>query len=464
MLITTTLWGQSKKNEISTLLEKNSTPDKNNLYTPSLLDYFIYKQINTISGTNIKEGKVYSTSATIDEKSITANYSIKTGKIFYLQPTVSGTAEKGALNIFSDKKYQKTLSGGSNFQWFPFANTIGFSEGTRIKLHNEMRFKEFSYNKIDKALRIKKLSDIINSYKEAYENNDSKAFINKIDEKKEGIYDDITTKNIEVLKSLNSYKNLLAKYNVIKTKENKEKTYREIYESLNKLDPEDIENYIDDQYTTEQDSLQLSIKPAYSIKWISGGIKYNVNPQQVLLDTITSGIKPEKFLNEYLTAKIVFNYLRVRNNNNKDKIYISPSINFSSERNFTSKNQRTVNFGTNTSVGGISTQNIDEKSYYISIPNRANVFYLDIPITYFFTKRNYGIDLGMKLGTNDPEDDNISARIGIYVPLGKDENIVFIEPMLKFQKLFSSGKNEFIKDNLLFGFNIAVSLPQYLKE
>jgi hypothetical protein len=70
----------------------------------------------------------------------------------------------------------------------------------------------------------------------------------------------------------------------------------------------------------------------------------------------------------------------------------------------------------------------------------------------------------MKLGINDPEDNNISARIGVYVPLGKEENIVFIEPMLRFQKLFSSGKNEFIKDNLLFGFNIAVLLPQYLKK
>jgi hypothetical protein len=35
-----------------------------------------------------------------------------------------------------------------------------------------------------------------------------------------------------------------------------------------------------------------------------GGIKYNVNPQQVLLDTITSGIKPEKFLNRILNYKI----------------------------------------------------------------------------------------------------------------------------------------------------------------
>lgn len=463
LVITVNLAGQSKKNEISDLLKENSESDNNSLYTSSVLDYFIYKQINTISGTNIKEGKVYGTSATIDEKSITANFSIKIGKTFYLQPTLSGTAEKGMLNIFSDKKYQKTLSGGSNFQWFPFANKIGFSKGTRIKLHNEMRFKEFSYNRINKELQIKKLTGIINSYKKTYENEDSKSFINKIDEKEQGIYDDITIKNIEILNSLNSYKKLLAKYNVIKLEEkNNEKTYREIYESLNKLKPIEIENYIDDQYTSEQDSLQLNIKPAYSITWISGGIKYNVNPQQVLLDTITSGIKPDKFLNEYLTTKLAFNYLRVRNNT--DKIYISPSINFSSERNFSPEIQRTVNFGTNTSVGGVSTTNIDEKSYYISIPDRANIFYLDIPITYFCSKKNYGIDLGMKLGINDPEDNNISARIGVYVPLGKEENIVFIEPMLRFQKLFSSGKNEFIKDNLLFGFNIAVLLPQHLKE
>jgi hypothetical protein len=169
-----------------------------------------------------------------------------------------------------------------------------------------MRFKEFSYNKINKELQIKKLTSIINSYKKTYENEDSKSFINKIDEKEQGIYDDITVKNIEILNSLNSYKKLLAKYNVIKLEEkkNNEKTYREIYELLNKLKPIEIENYIDDQYTSEQDSLQLNIKPAYSIKWISGGIKYNVNPQQVLLDTITSGIKPEKFLNRILNYKI----------------------------------------------------------------------------------------------------------------------------------------------------------------
>jgi hypothetical protein len=120
LVITVNLAGQSKKNEISDLLKENSESDNNSLYTSSVLDYFIYKQINTISGTNIKEGKVYGTSATIDEKSITANFSIKISKTFYLQPTLSGTAEKGILNIFFREKIPKNAIWWFKFSMVPF--------------------------------------------------------------------------------------------------------------------------------------------------------------------------------------------------------------------------------------------------------------------------------------------------------------------------------------------------------
>ena len=157
-----------------------------------------------------------------------------------------------------------------------------------------------------------------------------------------------------------------------------------------------------------------------------------------------------------------YNYLLVYIN--KNKFYFNLNANYSSIRNFNPKKISTTNFVTNSTLGNVPVQKIDSSiSYYTSIPNRANAISCDLNLAYFFFKQNFGLDFGVTAGVNDPLDNNVNARFGIYIPFTAGDKIVYVEPILKFNKLFSSAGNEFLKDNFSFGFNVSVALPDFLK-
>ena len=81
--------------------------------------------IDNFTSPLIKDGNTVATTATLDDKSLTVNYSFKRwfDDYFALQLTASGTSDDGVLDIFSNGKYKRTLTGGINFNIFPKNNT-----------------------------------------------------------------------------------------------------------------------------------------------------------------------------------------------------------------------------------------------------------------------------------------------------------------------------------------------------
>ncbi|MFA6152657.1 MAG: hypothetical protein WC716_15140 [Chitinophagaceae bacterium] len=450
--------------QIDTLL-LNSKNDKTHLFTQPVLKQYIYSQINKLSGTNIKEGKIASKSVSVDEKSVTFNVAGKCKRFFY-QPTFSVAAEDGFAVIFSNKEYQRTYTIGSNFQYFLGNNSIGYTDEYATRLHNMMKLKRAFYEKLEKDELYRRMNALMQDYIAAYK--EGIHFYNLIDNDELLDYTKLDTfgkKAFEAKNKLDEIIRQMAKMNIIKAGDKYGNYYDACKITLVTIDSlrpkgDSIKALLDNAYLAYQDSLQLSSKIGHGIRWFSASAKYNTNLQEILTDTTKT--KPTKYYNEYTTLKFGFNYLKSRMNT--DKLYLSCNGNFSSIRNFKPGNKKTSNFNSNSTLGGVQVVNVDSTiSYYTAIPSRAYALSCDLNLTYFFTRRKFGIDLGVTAGVNDPQDNNINARFGIYVPFTVADKNIYIEPILKFNKLFSSAGNEFLKDNLTFGFNISVALPDFLK-
>lgn|GEM_PF-3831623 len=121
---------------------------------------------------------------------------------------------------------------------------------------------------------------------------------------------------------------------------------------------------------------------------------------------------------------------------------------------------------TNYEVPGINYQVTtgNPVQFYRQGAERVNVYSIEFPSSLYLKNQKFGVDFNLKLGVNDPNDNNVSAKLGFNIPVRNSENkIINIEPLLRFVKLFSSGQNNFIKDNLQFGFILAVTVPSYTK-
>lgn len=442
----------------SLLLNKENVTS--NLFTDDVLDRYIYSQISKLSGANIKEGKVASKSISVDEKSATFNFAYKANNKFYIQPTATATSDKGFVDVFSNKEYQRTYTVGSNFQYFLGGNSIYFSKNSATELHNNMKFKKVQFEKFEKNVNSKVIDELIKNYHDYY--NKNSFFLDLFNENQIIDYNylaNCTQQNLEGKQKIDEIIDKLIKMKFLDA-DAKSKTYKRLNCQLDCCIEEHKENVLKASYISFQDSLQLNAKVGRGIKWITGSVKYNTSVQQILLDT--SKTTTSKYYNEYATLKAGYNYLNISINNNK--FYLNLNANYSSIRNFNPKKIRTTNFVTNSTLGNVPVQKIDSSiSYYTSIPSRANAMSCDLNLAYFFFKQNFGLDFGVTAGVNDPLDNNVNARFGIYIPFTAGDKIVYVEPILKFNKLFSSSGNEFLKDNFSFGFNVSVALPDFLK-
>ena len=105
----------------------------------------LYKEQVKLSGLAVQQGKTLGTNASIDDKGGTLNLGTPAARLAWLgnarvalQATLKGTAEDGFVKLFSDEKYQKTLSYGGTI--IGFGN--GFSsyrERVKKNLHYQLR-------------------------------------------------------------------------------------------------------------------------------------------------------------------------------------------------------------------------------------------------------------------------------------------------------------------------------------
>lgn len=449
---------QEKRNKLDTLLD---IPNEK-LVTRMILDSILTDNMYRISGTNIKEGKSAASAATIDDKSATVNLSFKLKEsMFFIQPTLSASSFNGFVDVFSSDKYNRVFSGGVNVQRFLYSSIISSNyDSTRTRLHNSLRIVRKKYrNLVDDVSRTDPWEAARFGLLHLFRMNET--FFQRLSQNLRLSEDDVTSGSAaEEYHRFYEFAKELVEAGIL-DKEDLKKDPTAIYNKVNGLTSAEVNDIYWRKMITITDSLQYQIPVTKFIKWINGGILYNNQPQP-MLDSTRPG-KTRSFYNQYFSAKVGFNMLFLRMTGNS--FYMFPNISLSNPRNFQDTDKKTANFVSQVTIGGTTVQRVDSTiSYFEKKPDRTFAWSLELPFLWYWKSSKLGLDVAVHVGENDPKGDNVGARIGLYMPVGtKDETILSVEPLIRIQKLFAKSTDVFFKDNFVFGFNVSVSVPAFLR-
>ncbi|MCF2218335.1 hypothetical protein H9Q08_03375 [Chryseobacterium sp. PS-8] len=446
-------YSQSLKDKKELLTEREDYP----MFTQRAMDKMFIQYQSVLSGSGLQNGAVKSLVASLDDKGIQFSYNRRLTKHnFFYNLSIAGKTEEanddGFLTIFSKNKFLNNnivYSAGGDVFWF-FKGSKSFTADQKESLHlriNDLLFKNYgdqqkkNYNKIEKV--ISEVDRTMLKYNKIDENGNREISFAELQTlqqnlkklKEEGIIktDNLTDK-IEILKSIKTFKQFEA------------------------------DTYSKNKILMEADSLQIKANSNIGQHWLALGAKYNVNAVDLLDSNFPSdSLRIKDYTNDYVSLRLSYNYFRKFS---KISLVFSPTINFSNQRNFKSKDLMTSQKIKSYNVAGseyqISTD--DPVQFYERRENRVNVYSVEFPTSLYMKEMKFGFDLNFKVGVNDPNNNNISAKFGVYVPIKNSENkVINIEPLIRFVKLFSSGQNNFIKDNVQVGFILAVTLPTYTK-
>ncbi len=440
---------------------KDISKGKNLLILPRNLDSILYKYQFALAGFAAKEGRTISRNAVIDEKSLTLNYSLHPCKrnLFFINPVVSIEGEDNFSSIFSKAKFTKKYTAGLGILYFFGGRIYNNDSNNLINLYNNLRIKRTLYhqNRVVESTRISTLitqtltilnDTILDSIYHRYK----RPILIQIP-----LNDSLVIQNFKIL---DDNLEALVKEDIL-TKENiEEGSYKIIQVLALTRTNNKINESLTRKYIKETDRLQIDFPFSKKIFWISANTLYNSQEKPINLNYASNVVNP--YHNKFVSFNIAANGLWI-----KEKRASTLSVNFtySNARNFDKDDKRTMNFETPIIIGGITSYKLDSTiSFFDKIPDKMNTWNLEIPYTYFWNKTNFGIDVAIKFGENNINNDNVGARFGVFVPVNKfGENTVLIEPLIRISKLFNSSTQVFFRDNVSIGINLKVDIAKIKK-
>lgn len=428
------------------------------MFTDRIMDKIFDNYQAVLSGSGLQNGTARKFTSSLDDKGIQFSYSRRLGNQFlYYNINASGKTEEASkdnfLSIFSKDSFFNnniTYSGGGDIFLF-FRGTKSYYADKKDELHveiNNLFLEDFREKELKEEY--KDLSKISSDVLKTIENYS----LIDIEGKRK-----VTSKEIQTLK--NNLKKLKIA-GVVSTENPSQK--HAIKDSIVSFVQNGADIYFKKKILSEADSLQIKAKTSVSQKWLSLGGKYNINALTILDSNFpVDTLKTKTYINDAVSLKLSYNYFTKFND---FYLMLSPTVNFTNQRNFDPDNLTTSSKFTNYNIAENNYQVTEDKpvQFYKETARRVNVFSLECPTSFYLKEKKFGIDLNFKVGVNDPNDNNVSAKLGIYIPINSTDNkIINIEPLFRFVKLFSSGQNNFLKDNVQFGFILAVTVPSYTK-
>lgn len=442
-----------------------------------IFDSIIENYQKALTGTTIKEGKYAASSLTVDDKGASVQFVFKPLKAgrgaIYPGLNAAGSGDKSFVSIIKDGKYSQTLSGGFNLNYFPATGRAKFLRSNKWetkalvdKLQNDFdsRTGPFNYN----AQKLY-LEQAVNSLK-AYEllADTASKYVEKIQTQKglTGEKNPFLGK-ADLITAARIARDTVISIGLLKT------DYAGKVPTARKKELDLIK--VEEDYLLEKNYLVQAEKTLMEAKWTSVSLQWwtfkaniNVSPQP-LIDTLKPG---EDFLrtynDKYFTFTIGFNSSK-KWNRSLFQIGFSPAINFSTARDFAKLTKIKITkiqpFVYNASP---LEQVMFTSEGYNELPASKLGWSAELPLVLYWGKVNWGIDLAIRGGQNNPKNDNFGGRLGIYIPIEvKDGTPIWIEPIVRVGKLFqekstktSAGDKSFWKDNVEVGFNLAIALPQ----
>jgi hypothetical protein len=431
----------------------NNKPEGRTITTKAfekILDSLLY----SVSGTAIKNGKAVRTSFTADDKSGTLNFTFIDSYRFTVQATGTAQSKKSFADIFSSGKFGNTYSYGFNILYYPSANSMAPAKGAknRIVIKTEKLMNRYlALSKLATGRDIDRLIEIFNGNGKYYLGN-------------EDITTPMTTADAELYdKEKAEFDKLLSKYsaylpdnfNILKEEFQKSHFKENIIDAVSEV-------YLHRLYKEETDSLNaIQMKADFSHKWLkywSFGLRYNNSKYPVFNETATDNLYTSNLGDNYPSLNVSWNFIHLFPTHN---LMILPTAKIQHNRDFDEDNLVYLNVPQgNQIIGGVSTSEYKQTSYYNVIPERETHINIDVPVSIFFPQSP--IPFGFEIAANTdvaPTLKNVGGRIGAYLVLPAGKQNLTIEPIIKINKLEQKDKS-FMKDQFSFGINLSVTLPE----
>lgn len=437
--------------------------------TLSNFNQHLKTQFRTLSGTEVKNGKFMGTSAAVDAKSVTVNFAIKPSRYdFYIMPTVSGSSKDGFVDVFTGSKYKRTITGGVNFILLTNWNSGWDSKPAANNVHVELQRALYEYNqnssRKDSLFYINTIKGVMKSLSRSGNFIQDLKTANYIRPKELVDPTNVLWRYKQptdtLFKDLDQYSKGIDTLIGAKLLPKQFKTYDlKLQYSILSGSPENgIHNVIKNKLFDQLDKTQQAVSyGGQKIYWVGAGIKYNQANYNIADGSSKTLIR--NFADEYLSANFSITYLKTRSSGNK--FYISPTLNYQNNHNFKSGDEIKAQTFSDYPIGSVTTQKIEkELSFYEMVPNRLHNIFLEIPMAYFWTKTKLGIEVAIRGGLNDVENDNLGGRVGLLIPVSSGgSNTIVVEPLVKVGTL-NEKVAHFWKDNFGFGVSVSVTIPK----
>lgn len=437
--------------------------DTSKIMTPKNVTRLLAKYQYQIGGSGIKDGRSSATAAVLDEKSLTINYSFHPiNRMFFIQPRLAMTGTDNFVSILSKNKFSKIYSCGINFIEFRRAVINANEEDIKL-VHNTLRFEraKFLTGLNERRTRYKELINKVIEILDPSKSKDSTAYKYFNSQYVDFNLDDSEAKSqLKKLKITKTGIDSLVVLGILNEDNIGAGKSQSLIDSLNCFlnSKNSINDNITGKYLSITDSIQINMNVVKKISWFTQGINYNNQNVPLLLNN--SSASPTTFNNEYILFNTSYNYQRL---GIKYNFILSPNFSYSNSRKFNDDEKKTVSFQSPVTLGTVSAQNIDSTiSFFSSVSARLHTWNFELPFILYNTSNNFGIDIAVRGGGNNINDDNIGARLGLFIPVSKNDKgeAILIEPLVRFSKLFNSSTNKLFRDNFSVGINLSVSLPK----
>jgi hypothetical protein len=159
----------------------------------------------------------------------------------------------------------------------------------------------------------------------------------------------------------------------------------------------------------------------------------------------------------YPDLSVSYNFLRLTQ---KVNYWFAPKIAFTNSRDFDEDNlvMNNIDAGSRI-VEGKTFNDYTATSYYTVVADKKPTFSAELPLIIYFKDSKYGIDFAVNSEFRKGFD-NVGGRIGIYIPIKSGEDMVTIEPVIKFKKLEQD--ISFKEKKVTFGINLSITLPNFI--
>lgn len=434
-----------------------------NMFAPYMLDSLMAIYSKSISGTQVKDGKRTGGSMTITDKGVTANLGLASlwRDRVYSAFSFSGTGDDKFVTVLDKGAYGNTLSGGMVLNIFPKKNSIYYDKLKKAIVHERIK-GVLSKPYTEAATKQHELMSSAIKGLISYEilMDTFKACIKR----KEEIQPLLATDRV-VIDSGMAARAYLEKQGLL-SKNYTEKKLSEKKEELDRLSTKYMVAYISaEMQIRAAESIQMEADlNVVSFHWLTFKSGYNVSSQPMIRAGDTANFYLGKYNSEYVTASMSYNQTWARRFGKQFQWTISPTVLFSSERQFSKlkmiKISQSIPY--TATADSLNIKKVRQSEGYETIAGRKLNLSLDLPLILLWGKSNFGVELAIRGGINDPNGDNLGARVGVYIPFEiKEGTPVWIQPVLRMGRLFSESKMDFLKDNLSFGFNLSVSINNF---